>query len=1045
MKTFLAIDFGSGSLKLAEFEARSDGTLLLHRYFLVPMESSPEPESEDEEPDPFAGINLTLTKVLDENEIRPKGVEANYCISSSQVFAKLLRTPPVEGSKVSQIIMYEAQQNVPFPLEEVQWDYQVLGTAETGELDVLLMALRSEVVEGFADLSRKHGMKLQIIDGSAAALRNAYMHNYGEPEDCVLLLDIGAKTTNALFIEGSMFYTRSINIGSQNITQEFAGEAQIDEVSAEQYKCAYGYVHLGGSFEESQDPHQSIVSKVARNVMTRLHQQVAQTIQFYRSQQGGTSPTKIYLAGSGSQLAYMANFFHQKLNLEVEYFNPFRNIELAESVNRDELAVTAHSMGEVVGLGLRNVTVGMTEFNLLPTREKVSREIDRRAPYVAAAVFCAALIFAVFGAFNMSLAKAKAKAAKQYNDNKPANEGEIRSKLAEIQERIDGFESRKGDAEAIQGFLTSRYVWIHLLKALKESIRQVEPHVKITAFFDVADKKQILRMNQYPGLVGTEIPVLPWRSVQIEGTNTLSLAGHIFEGGEAVQFRGRLPRGVTNATNIFYIGVSGDEGPTFTLHGKKEDADSGETPIAFTEQEQRVMIGPATHRWAHHIFWPNHPLIKGNTVRFVGAVTPALPRSLREDESFYLKVVPGRTNEFGLYADVEMKPESRVRFADQGVTGKFGIEPINGGDIAESASAPKGEDTAGAEAQPAERSKPPRVDPATSLVVWPNHGLKDVNGTAVRFVGAPANWPKGIRKVESKARFFAEPRGLNSVVLHSNRAMDETTRVVFAGLPLNGVFTLKTVPGKFVLDSPRGAGQDVNPKLAGNVAAALDTVVNLGGSYALDPETGQVAYVGLVGAGVKRDAVREPVLAQLTVLKELKYMDIWKDPSIPRKDWPEYEDKLKAFNQNVPDCSISLAVPTTLWIRSLSPAQAEGEEEGPKEITQMTLKIRALNLKPYYTIANRDFAMMVVKTINGNPYFGGDPETEEGSTLAEGMTDAGTEDLFFDFQVNLVLPESLKLEDLGGADTLADAVTAGRENADPSSDGDQSQGNNKSF
>ena len=147
--------------------------------------------------------------------------------------------------------------------------------------------------------------------------------------------------------------------------------------------------------------------------------------------------------------------------------------------------------------------------------------------------------------------------------------------------------------------------------------------------------------------------------------------------------------------------------------------------------------------------------------------------------------------------------------------------------------------------------------------------------------------------------------------------------------------------------------------------------------------------------------MREPVLAQLTALKDLKYLDIWKDPSIPRKDWPEYEDKLKAFNQNVPDCSISLAVPTTLWIRSLSPLAAEGEEEGPKEITQMTLKIRALNLKPYYTIANRDFAVMVVKTINGNPYFGGDPETEEGSALSEGMTDAGTEDLFFDFEITL--------------------------------------------
>ena len=478
MKTFLAIDFGSGTLKLAEFEARTDGTLLLHRYFLVPVESSPEPEGEDEEPDPFAGINLTLTKVLDENEIRAKGMEANYCISSSQVFAKLLRTPPVEGSKVSQIIMYEAQQNVPFPLEEVQWDYQLLGTAETGELDVLLMALRTDVVEGYADLSRKHGMKLQIIDGSAAALRNAYMHNYGEPEDCVLVLDIGAKTTNALFIEGSMFYTRSINIGSANITQEYASEAQLDEVSAERYKCAYGYVHLGGAFEDPQDPHQGIVSKVARNVLTRLHQQVTQTIQFYRSQQGGTLPSKIYLAGSGSQLAYTANFFQQKLNLDVEYFNPFRNIELAEGVNREELATVAHSMGEVVGLGLRNVTVGMTEFNLLPTREKVSREIDRRTPYLVATVFCLALIYAVFGVYDMSLAKAKAKAAKQFRDNKPANEAEIRSRLAEIKERIDGFETHKGDAESIQGFLKSRYVWIHLLKAIHrlESRDKIHPY-----------------------------------------------------------------------------------------------------------------------------------------------------------------------------------------------------------------------------------------------------------------------------------------------------------------------------------------------------------------------------------------------------------------------------------------------------------------------------------------------------------------------------------------------------------------------------------------
>ncbi len=1039
MKTFLAIDFGSGTLKLAEFEARTDGTLLLHRYFLMPMEGPPEPEGDDEEPDPFASVNHTLTKVLDENEIRAKGMEANYCISSSQVFAKLLRTPPVEGSKVSQIIMYEAQQNVPFPLEEVQWDYQVLGTAETGELDVLLMALRSEVVEGFADLSRKHGMKLQIIDGSAAALRNAYMHNYGEPEDCVLLLDIGAKTTNALFIEGSMFYTRSINIGSQNITSEFAKEAQLDEASAERYKCEYGYVHLGGSYEDSQDPHQAIVSKVARNVLTRLHQQVAQTIQFYRSQQGGTPPTKIYLAGSGSQLAYTANFFQQKLNLDVEYFNPFKNIELAEGVNREELARTAHALGELVGSGLRKVTMGMTEFNLLPAREKVSREIDRRAPYVVASVFCVALIFMIFGAYEMSLAKVKVRVTKQYSDNAPPDAMKIKGQLTEIQERLDDFKARKGDAEAIQGFLKSRYVWIHLLRSIKESIQQVEPYVKITAFFDAADKKQILRMDQYPGLVGTEISVLPWRAVHIEGASTLSLGGHMFQGGEAVQFRGRLPSGVANVTNTFYIGLFDDDGPTFTLHGKEEDAVTGENPVIFTEQEQRVGIGPITHPWAHHVYWHNHPLVKGNTVRFVGHA-PTVPHSFRGDENqFYVKIDPNRPDAFALFADDEMK--RRINFADRGVIGQFGIQSTDRADVIDPAPAQEEQEDA-SEVNPPDKRPKPLVDLTDQLIVWPGHGFKDRD--KVGFDGAPTNWPKGLRVVNSETHFFVEPRGPDWVALHSGRLMDENTRVIFAGLSSDKGFVVKTVPGEFILDSPRGAGQGVNPKLVGEVAAALDTVVGLGGSYAVDSDTGEVIYVGLVGPSVPRDAVREPVLAQLTALKKLQYLDLWRDPSIARKDWPAFEDLLSGFKDKVRDCSISLALPTTVWVRSLEP-QTEGEEGESQTIVGLTLKVRALNLKPYYTIANRDFAMMVVKTINGHPYFHDDPETEEGAALSEGMADVSTESLFFNFEINLPLSEPLKLGDLEGAGTLAGAASGGEEAPGDPPDNTGPQGNNKAF
>jgi hypothetical protein len=365
--------------------------------------------------------------------------------------------------------------------------------------------------------------------------------------------------------------------------------------------------------------------------------------------------------------------------------------------------------------------------------------------------------------------------------------------------------------------------------------------------------------------------------------------------------------------------------------------------------------------------------------------------------------------------------------------GQFGIEPADAADMAEPA--PDGEGAAKA------RRPKPQVDLAAQAIVWPGHGLKD--GETVRFVGAPTNWPMGLEVVGSGMVFYVKPRGADWVELHDGRVMNETSRVIFAGLPANTAYTLKSVPGEFMLDNPRGAGQTVNPGLVGDIAGALDKVVELGGSYSLDSDSSKVIYVGLVGPGVRRDSVREPVLAQLTVLKDLKYLEIWRDPSIARNDWPEYVDLLKAFNQKVPDCSISMAVPTTLWVRSMVPTVVTGDdEEGPQEVRELTLKIRAINLTPFYTIANRDFAAMVVKTINGHEYFGADPETEEGSTLSDGMLDVATEAMFFDFSIKVKLQEPLLLNDLGGAGRLAGGAAEG-EPAEPGEP--ETNGKNKEF
>ena len=358
-KSFLAVDFGAGSLKLAEFEVNEAGGLRLKQYGLKSLGAEGAQETTRE-----ATILKALQELLAEKGIKAKNV--NVCAPGFHVFSKFVKLPPVDAGKVTQIIQYEAQQNVPFPLEEVVWDYQILGSTPGGELEVLLVAIKADIVEGLFRVTETAGLRLQLADVSPAALCNAFRYNYGDLEDCTMLLDIGAKTSNLLFFEKGKVFSRSINLGANSITQDFANESKLKFDEAEKLKIDEGFVSLGGAYEEPENPHQAAISKIARQFMTRLHIQVNQTMQFYRGQQGGSAPQRLFLSGGASVMPYTAQFFAEKLNVPVEYFNPFRNVQIDPAINLEELARVAHSLGEVVGLGLRNLAHCPVELNLMP-------------------------------------------------------------------------------------------------------------------------------------------------------------------------------------------------------------------------------------------------------------------------------------------------------------------------------------------------------------------------------------------------------------------------------------------------------------------------------------------------------------------------------------------------------------------------------------------------------------------------------------------------------------------------------------------------------
>jgi type IV pilus assembly protein PilM len=462
-KSFLALDFGASTLKMAAFEPNEAGGLRLTHFAFCPLGQEGLQEATRE-----AAIQKALQGLLAGTGTGSK--QANVCAPGFHVFSKFVKLPPVDNSKVPQIIQYEAQQNVPFPLEEVVWDYQILGATPTGELEVLLVAIKSEIVEGLFRTTESVGLKLGLVDVSPAALANTFRYNYGDLEGCSMLLDIGAKTSNLLFFDKDNVYARGINIGANSITTDFAKESRLSYDAAEDLKISQGFVSLGGAYEEPDDPAQQAISKISRQVMTRLHIQVNQTIQFYRGQQGGAAPVRLFLSGGASAMPYTAQFFAEKLNLPVEYFNPLRHVQIDPALNLEELAKVGHQMGELVGLGLRNLAHCPVEMNLMPKSSLKKQEFGKKKPYFVAIMGCVAAIVLAYGFFYDGIAELKAKSLES-----------IQSKIGPLQQqkqRLEGELKQLGvlqhQAGELGEWLQDRAYWANVLTELRRVMLAAE-------------------------------------------------------------------------------------------------------------------------------------------------------------------------------------------------------------------------------------------------------------------------------------------------------------------------------------------------------------------------------------------------------------------------------------------------------------------------------------------------------------------------------------------------------------------------------------------
>ena len=492
----LSLNLGSQAISLADFRPQTGGGLVLCDYKRRDLAIETPGESVR-----HAQITATLREML--HEMGVKNSSVNYAVAGQSVFARFVKLPSVDEEKIDRIIAFEAQQNVPFPIDEVVWDYQLVGGGADEQLQVVLVAIKSDLLEGMNAAVETTGLRPEVIDVATMALYNAFRYNYSDVADPSLLVDIGARTTNLLFIEPAKIFSRSVPVGGSSVTSALAKEFNESFGGAEMRKRDAGFVSLGGAYADPVDPDVARMSKIIRSTMTRLHAEIMRSISHYRTQQQGKPPARIYLSGGSSGMPYMREFFQEKLQVPIEFFNPVRNVAIANEADARHIARSAHLLGELVGLALRTVASCPMELNLRPASVLRAHEVERRRPFLIGAAACVIAALLGWSVFYLHAAGVL-RTSKQQVD---AKVGTLRG----FQTRIDGI---RKDATALDSLASpmvsavdARSFWPQLLEDL--NTRLPKENIWVTELIPLSNGKPVLGPPIVAGGAAPSMPQAP--------------------------------------------------------------------------------------------------------------------------------------------------------------------------------------------------------------------------------------------------------------------------------------------------------------------------------------------------------------------------------------------------------------------------------------------------------------------------------------------------------------------------------------------------------
>ncbi len=343
-KNVVGLDIGSSAVKLVELKEKKGGTYELVKLGVERL--SPEAIVDGSIMDSSMVVE-TISKLNSEKSVK----NSNYATSLSghSVIIKKITLPAMSPEELAESIQWEAEQYIPFDINDVNLDYVPLTTPGTGDnIEVILVAVKKEKINDYTSVISQTGKVPVLVDVDAFALQNCYEMNTEVEEGKVIgLVNIGASVTNVNILSGSnSLFWRDITFGGNQYTDAIQRELSLSFESAEELKRG----RPQGDYTIQQ------VIPILNSVSEDFAGELRKTLDFFTATSGAERVDEIVLAGGGSGVLNLDAILRDKFGIPVSILDPFKRVTVDEGeFNPEELAEIAPSMAIAVGLAIRKL------------------------------------------------------------------------------------------------------------------------------------------------------------------------------------------------------------------------------------------------------------------------------------------------------------------------------------------------------------------------------------------------------------------------------------------------------------------------------------------------------------------------------------------------------------------------------------------------------------------------------------------------------------------------------------------------------------------